>query len=384
MIIPFYFGGKDRLRVAVIGGGYAGFAAIAAIREYRKDAEITLIDPRSAQLKITHLQTIFGRKHNNISVSFSDLASRFRFRHVRKSLKFDNEILQLWNDERVINVEDKQLPFDYLIVAAGSPSKFAESMNNTFTLDDFISHPSTEAFRDKLQQQDHNGAVINIVGAGPTGIQFLFEIQKYIRRMSPSPSLRLIDSGEYPLHQFNPKIGQYVRSKIEQLGIEYLPNHVFLSQEENVAVLEDLGTEEFKELPSSLSLIFTGKERVARYDANMFGQVMVNSETLGRVFVAGDCSRFAGPGSNTMTAQSAVRKGRLVARNILRMSGHIKLLEPYLHQDMGYIVSLGRSDAIGWIGVERNVVHGPAACMAKEMVDGQYDMLLKGYDTYLL
>lgn len=384
MIIPFYLGGKDRIRVAVIGGGYAGFAAIAAVREYRKDAEITLIDPRESQLKITHLQTIFCRKSNKLSVSFTDLASRFRFRHVCKGLKIDNETMRKWNAERIINVGDEQIPFDYLIVAAGSPSKFAESMSNTFTLDDFINHPSIDVFRNTLQQQNHSGAVINIIGAGPTGIQFIFEIQNFVRRISPSPSLRLIDSGAYPLHQFNPKIGQYVRSRLEQLGIEYLPNHVFLSQEGDIAILEDLESSEFKELPSSLSLIFTGKERVARYDANMFGQVMVNGETLEHVFVAGDCGRFSGLGSNTMTAQSAVRKGRLVARNILRMCGHIKLLEPYLHQDMGYVVSLGRSDAIGWIGMERNVVYGPAACMAKEMVDGQYNMLLKGFDTYLI
>lgn len=94
MIIPFYFGGKDRIRVAVIGGGYADFAAIVAIREYGKDAEITLIDPRSSQLKITHLQRIFGRKNNKLSVPFADLASRFRFRHVCKGLKTDHEIMR--------------------------------------------------------------------------------------------------------------------------------------------------------------------------------------------------------------------------------------------------------------------------------------------------
>lgn len=257
-------------------------------------------------------------------------------------------------------------------------------MSNTFTLNDFINHPSTDTFRNILQHLNKSAAVINIIGAGPTGIQFLFEIQNFVQRISPSLSLRLIDSGAYPLHQFNPKIGQYVRSRLEQLGIEYLSNHVFLSQEGDVAILEDPETSGFKELPTSLSLIFTGKERGARYDANMFGQVMVNGETVEHIFVAGDCARFSGLGSNTMTAQSAVRKGRLVARNILRMCGHIKLLEPYLHQDMGYVVSLGCSDAIGWIGMERNVVHGPTACMAKEMMDGQYDMLLKGFDTYLI
>lgn len=85
-----------------------------------------------------------------------------------------------------------------------------------------------------------------------------------------------------------------------------------------------------------------------------------------------------------MTAQSAVRKGKLAARNILRHSGMLKVLEPYLHRDLGYVVSLGPDDAVGWLAVENNVVKGIPAQVIKEVVETQYDLLLSGVDTYLV
>lgn len=68
----------------------------------------------------------------------------------------------------------------------------------------------------------------------------------------------------------------------------------------------------------------------------------------------------------------------------MRHSGRIKVLEPYLHRDLGYVVNLGPSDAVGWLGVEGNVVTGMPALAIKEVVEIQYDLLLTGTDTYLI
>jgi len=125
--------------------------------------------------------------------------------------------------------------------------------------------------------------------------------------------------------------------------------------------------------------------RVCLLLANAFGQVVVEKhKPLQNIFTAGDCSNYHSFGSNTMTAQSAVRKGQLVARNVLRHSGFLKLLEPYLHRDLGYVISLGPMDAVGWLALEGNVVTGIPALMIKELVEAQYDLLLTGIDTYVV
>jgi len=138
------------------------------------------------------------------------------------------------------------------------------------------------------------------------------------------------------------------------------------------------------ELPSKMTLLFLGKNQENRLSANTFGQVLIDDQPLQSIFTAGDCSNHNSCGSNTMSAQSSVRKGKLAARNILRSSGALKLFEPYLHQDLGYVVSLGPADAVGWLALENNVVGGIPALVIKELVEAQYDLLLTGIDTYIV
>jgi NADH dehydrogenase len=89
-------------------------------------------------------------------------------------------------------------------------------------------------------------------------------------------------------------------------------------------------------------------------------------------------------GSNLMTSQSALRKGRAVAKNILLKAGVLRFCLPYMHQDIGYLLSLGPSDAIGWIGSKNTLVSGLPAFMAKEAIEAQYDWLLSGFDSYVI
>jgi NADH dehydrogenase len=168
------------------------------------------------------------------------------------------------------------------------------------------------------------------------------------------------------------------------LEIDFCPDTYFRGQQDNVILLEEKNTGRQYELPSSLSILFAGKQQQNQFAANAFGQMIVNHRSLPHIFVAGDCSIYQSFGSNAMTAQSAVRKGKLAARNILRHSGLLKILEPYMHHDIGYVVSLGSADAVGWLALEHNVVTGIAAYVIKEIVEAQYDLLLTGIDTYLI
>jgi NADH dehydrogenase len=149
-------------------------------------------------------------------------------------------------------------------------------------------------------------------------------------------------------------------------------------------LIENKQSGEQTRLASGLTFCFVGKRSAMALETNAFGQVMAGRTALSHIFAAGDCSRYRSVGSNVPTAQSAVRKGKLCARNILRHSGNLKILEPYLHQDLGYVISLGPRDAIGWIGLQANVVGGAPAVVVKELVEAQHELLLAGIDTYLI
>jgi NADH dehydrogenase len=384
MTLPFYVQGRDTPRIVVVGGGYAGIAAIVTIREYCPSANLTVIDPRHEHLKITHLHESFRRPFRELKVPFSTLEQRFAMRHVQASLAIDGAALSQWNQSRTLTAGADSFEFDYLLIASGAPPQSMTKAPGVLTLEDFARQPGPELLTPHVNGSGGEAAAITVVGGGATGIQFLFEIAHFLQSRQSAHRLRLVDSHSTPLSQFSPKLGRYVEARLAERGIDYLPNHLFRSQEDSRVRLERRDTGDCVELPSALTLLFAGKESSGRLDTNWFGQVVVDGRSLDRVFAAGDCSRYRLPGSNALSAQSAVRKGKLAARNILRHSGRIQLLEPYLHQDLGYVISLGPQDSVGWLGLEGNVIGGQPAAVVKEIVEAQYDLLLAGVDTYLI
>ncbi|CAL1239278.1 NAD(P)/FAD-dependent oxidoreductase [Candidatus Methylocalor cossyra] len=383
MFIPFYVPGTERLRVVVVGGGYAGLAALITLREQRRDAELVLIDRSPHHLKITRLHESFRRPWSDLRVPFRALEQRFGFRHLQAELELDEARLKQWNADRVLPVADQWLDFDYLLIAVGAGFRKPEKGPRTFDLDDFAVDAGPDLLEEPLSRLGAGEPCLTVVGAGASGIQFLFEIAHYLREQQLTCRLRLVDGHPRPLPQFRAELGRYVLARLAELDIEFLPNRLFRGQEGGQLILEDQDGVRHT-LPSDLSLLFLGKAPALRLETNWFGQVIAGGEVLERVFAAGDCSRYRSPGSNALSAQTALRKGKLAARNILRHSGPLKWLEPHLYQELGYVIGLGPRDAVGWLALERNVVGGLPASVVKELVEAQYDLLLAGVDTYLL
>ncbi len=118
-------------------------------------------------------------------------------------------------------------------------------------------------------------------------------------------------------------------------------------------------------------------------ECNAFGQVLVQGSPLPSIFAAGDCARYPAPGLDSLTAQAAVRKGRLVAENILRLAAGMRPLA-YDYRELGYFLSLGSLDGIGWLLSRASVLKGTPALAVKQAIEAQFQLLLRGVDTYLV
>lgn len=383
-VLPFYISSKKNLKIVIVGGGYAGIAALTTIARYQPNAEVTLIDPKVNHIKITHLHETFRYPITDFLIPFVDIEQKFGCRHLSLELPFNESTLLQWARDKSISLHDESLPFDYLLIASGTPNNnFYQDSNDVIGLNAFTKRSGSEILG-KFLSKPGTDAPISVVGGGATGIQFLFEIEHFLRYHKYKNKLRLIDSGDRLLKQFPDRFAHYIEALMINLNIEYYPTHYFREQQHGQIRLEDKKTGSQFELPSSLTFLFSGKNQNSLLKANTFGQAIVDQQILQHVFVAGDCSHHQSIGSNMLTAQSAVRKGKLAARNLLRHSGLLKILEPYLHRDVGYVISLGPADAVGWLALENNVVTGLAAYTIKEIVEAQYDLLLTGIDTYLL
>ncbi len=388
-LLPLYIPQNKRVKIVVVGGGYAGIAALTVLRRYSADAEITLIDPGVHHLKITHLHETFRYPLADFLIPFTVLEQRLGFHHIRAALPCDEATLCQWQQDHGVQVDDLQIPFDYLLIASGARSTDQNDVNhlalkNVLGLADFFTMSGAELLDKFLETKKSERSYISVIGGGATGVQFLFELAGYLYRHRINHTLRLIDDGKRVLQQFPKGFSWYVEKRMLEQDIEFYPEVHFLEQRADRLLLADKVSGHRFELPSILTLKFTGNRQSNLIKTNSFGQVLTDDGVLEHVFAAGDCSIYQSSGSNTMTAQSAVRKGKLAARNILRHSGMLKVLEPYLHRDLGYVVSLGSDDAVGWLAVENNVVKGIPAQVIKEVVETQYDLLLSGVDTYLV
>ncbi|GJL75209.1 NAD(P)/FAD-dependent oxidoreductase [Nitrosomonas sp.] len=385
-LLPFYIPGQRRIKAVIVGGGYAGLTALTTLKQYSSNVDITIIDPGDQHLKVTHLHETFRYPLSDLLVSFSVLESRFNCRHIRAALAVTDELLLQWQNQKCLMVDDEVIDFDYLIVTTGADTQTQQfdHIENVFTLQHFMQTPGSELLLQHLSKLGQDAPLISVVGAGATGIQFLFEIRQFLCRQKITARLRLIHSSDQVLAQFPRGFDTYVRSCLQDLDIDFIPDTRYRGQTDYSVLLEEKQTGRSYELTSHATFLFLGKKQENIFPVNMFGQAVVDHQTLQNIFVAGDCSVYTAFGSNIQSAQSAVRKGKLVGRNILRHSGMLKILEPYLHHDIGYVVNLGPSDAVGWLITQGNIVTGIPALAIKELVEAQYDLLLMGIDTYVV
>jgi len=374
----------ELIKLIVIGGGYAGLSALITIRNQAPNVEITLIDPRPCHLIITRLHETVHRSLNAIQVSYDLLAKRFAFTHKQHAIHFDEQQLKVWNSEKVIQIGEESLPFDYLLIATGSLPIRSVDNSDVYDLNAISQNCFTSVLEQFIANTDVNDKAINIVGAGPTGIQFAFEMAHVLLACHADYQLTLIEGSDKLLAAFPCAIGRYVEKRMFEKGITLLKSQFYRGKQGREIFLENSHSGDKSVQASDLTLLLLGKKPELLLHANSSGQVVFDRKVLTHIFTAGDCSYYDDFGSNLMTSQSALRKGKAAAKNILREAGMLRFCLPYMHQETGYLLSLGPDDAIGWIGSKNNIVSGLPAFLAKEAIEAQYDLLLSGVDSYIV
>jgi len=324
------------------------------------------------------------RPLDTIQVPYNLLAKRFDFVHKQQAIHFDEQQLKAWNSKKIIEFGEEILPFDYLLIATGSLPIQSVTEPDVYDLNAISQNGFASVLEQFIANTDANRKIINIVGAGPTGIQFAFEMAHVLRACHADYQLNLIDSGDKLLSPFPVAIGRYVEKRMVEKRISVLKHQYYKGKQGGEIMLENRHTGDKSVQASDMTLLLLGKKPELLLHANSSGQVILDSNVLTPIFTAGDCSHYDDMGSNLMTSQSALRKGKAAAKNILREAGILRFCLPYMHEDIGYLLSLGPDDAVGWIGSKNAIVSGLPAFIAKEAIEAQYELLLTGIDSYVV
>ncbi len=362
--------GSAMPHVVIIGGGFGGLNAAKALKH--APVRVTLIDKRNFHLFQPLLYQVA-----TASLAPSEIAYPLRavLRKQRNTTVLMGEVTGIDIDRQEVHLGDDRIPYDYLIVAAGSQESYfgrddwrevapgLKSVEDALTVRQRVFRAFEMAERETDPERRAQLMTFVIVGGGPTGVELagaLAEIahqtlRKEFRNIDPADArIILIEGGETLLNGYSKRLASAARRSLEKLGVEVrastrvtdiAPGRVVVGNEEMFAetVLWAAGVTA-QPLGRSLDTPLTRS-----------GQVPVTEHlTLPdhpNVYVVGDLAASKDTRGEYLpgVAQVAIQGGTLAGKNIAR-AVRGEPLKPFRYFDKGMMATIGWNRAVARIG----------------------------------
>lgn len=285
-----------RLRVVIIGGGFAGLAAARALRHAPVD--VTLIDRTNHHLFQPLLYQVATAM---LAPSDISVPIRWALRHVRNCTVLLGDVKRIDPARRVVVVDAdaREIPYDRLILAAGMRNQYfghdewEDHAPGLKSLDDalrirrrfLLAFERAEATRDPDMRR--RWLTFVVVGGGPTGVELagmLPEVAQAFRREFRSidpTTLRvvLLEGAPRLLSAFDPVLSARAQRDLEAMGVEVRTGAMVTAIDEHGVSLADGTRIEAEE-------IFWAAGIAASPLTDAFGP----RDRAGRVLVSADCS----------------------------------------------------------------------------------------------
>lgn len=360
---------QDRLRVVIVGSGFAGFHAARRLRwlaGHRLD--ITIISTTNYFLYLPLLPQALGGvlDPRRVAVPLARRLPGVRF--------VPGQVDTVDLERRMVGYLDwdggrQELGYGRLVLAAGSVHKLLPIPGVAKHAHGFRGLPEAVYLRDHLIRQVELAAATGdpaeraarmtfvVVGAGYTGTEVAAHGQLLTRKLSArhprlagsAPRWLLLDIADRVLPELDRRLSRTAGRVLRRRGVEL---RMQTSVEE--ASLRRVRLSDGTELPTH-TLIWCVGVRPDPLVAGLGlpteqGRLVVdgylNVPGHPEVFACGDAAAVPVPDRQgrlaPMTAQHAVRQGRAVAHNLAAGYGRGSR-EPYRHRELGLVVDLG-----GW------------------------------------
>ncbi|MFE1587380.1 FAD-dependent oxidoreductase [Streptomyces sp. NPDC058737] len=375
----------SRPRIVIVGAGFAGYRTARTLsRLTRHQADITLLNPTDYFLYLPLLPQVAAGilEPRRVSVSLSGTLP-----HVRLVL---GEADGIDLDGRTVHYtgpegEEGTLPYDRLVLAAGSVNKLLPIPGVAEHAHGFRGLPEALYLRDHVTRQVELAAAADdraecaarctfvVVGAGYTGTEVAAhgamytdaQVRKHPMRTGMRPRWMLLDVAPRVMPEMDERLSRTAERVLRQRGVDVRMGTSVKEATHDGVVLTDGTSVDTRTLvwcvgvrPDPLvESLGLPMER---------GRLLVDPhlQVPGRpeLFACGDVAAVPDlnqPGQYTpMTAQHAWRHGKVCAHNVVASLGRGQR-RAYRHRDMGFVVDLGGAKAAANpLGVPMS---GPAA-----------------------
>lgn len=356
--------------VVIIGGGFGGLEAARAFSD--APVRVTLVDRTNHHLfqPLLYQVAIAGLAPGDIAAPI-----RAILRHQKNVTVLLAEATGADFANRVVQLADGTLSYDYLILATGGRTsyfghddweKFAPGLKD---LDDaveirrrvLLAFEAAEKETDAERRQELLTFVI--VGGGPTGVELAGAIAELahcvlardFRNINPREArIILLEGGPRILPSFSPDLSDSALKQLRDLGVNVRTNTIVTNIDESGAYLGD-------QKINAATVIWGAGVQATAFASKLGvphdrgGRVVLEPDLTipghKNVFAIGDMASYTHQTGKPLPGVSpvAMQMGRCAARNIL----HAMKGEPYEkfeYVDKGNMATIGRNAAIAEIG----------------------------------
>jgi NADH dehydrogenase len=366
MIMP----SKSTLRVVIVGAGFGGLNAARSLAHDR--VQVTIVDRKNHH---TFQPLLYQVATGGLSPGEIAAPVRSVFRGDNNVISLLEEVEGFDLDHRVVKTAEQELPYDYLIVAAGAThayfghdewEPFAPGLK---TIEDALEIRRRVLLTFELaERQALAGAAeepLNfiIVGAGPTGVELagtLAEIAHHVlahefRSIDPARArILLLEGGPRVLPAYPDDLSRSAEDQLRRLGVEVRTNAlVTLIEAGAVHVGQTRITAPVILWAAGVAASPLGK--MLGTPCDRAGRVLVQPDlslpARPEVFVVGDLAALKDEHGKQLpgVAPVAIQEGKYVAKTIRRdLAGRTR--EPFRYWDKGSLATIGRAAAIAQFG----------------------------------
>ncbi len=353
-----------RLRIVVIGGGFAGLNFVKHVDFNRYS--VTLIDKNNFHCFPPLFYQVASAGLDPASICFP-LRRELRKLKSRNIMFNMGEVREIDVEHKRVMTMDNAVDYDILVIAAGTTNNFF----NMPQLENDILDVLEKAALEKDAEVQRRMLNFVVIGGGPTGVEIagaIGEMKRYVlpREYPTIPqenmSITLLEGSGKLLGAMSEPSSRQAARDLESLMVKVRLGTVMKGYENGIVTLSS-----GEEMPARMVFWTAGVTGVPftvtgatgeftghgnRFLTDLYCRVAGMSD----VYALGDISLMDGdpayPKGHPQLAQVAIQQGRLVARNLNAQAdvraGKRKAHEPeaFRYKDKGAMATIGRNRAV--------------------------------------
>ena len=363
---------NDLKNIVIIGAGYGGLTAALRIERLLKKNvffKVHLIDKNPFHTIKTQLHEAAVRKAEVSIPLYKILKNRNIQFHLGEVHNIDVE-------NKTVQINDKLLPFLFLIIAIGSKvnyynipgmAEYSFALQSLYDADKIyenISNVCAISASEKDEKIRRENLRFVIGGGGLSGVEFAGELADHTAKCvsnfnidKSNVEIIVIEAAKRVVPFMDENFSERIKNRLIEKGVKVLLDSKIIKRTADEVFLSDS-----KEIKSK-NFIWTGGIRISDLikrgglKTSSVGRLIVDeylqSEGNKYIYAIGDSANAVNPVTNKpvpAAAQFALQQGRLAAENIyLEIFGKPK--KAYYPKVLGEVVSLGKHLAIGWLAL---------------------------------